>query len=384
MRTFPDINFVDTDTTRLVTALISGYEHIAERRLFPGDPVRMFILWVADIMVQERVIINETARQNVPRFAEGEFLDSLAEIFKDTERLPPVPAVTTLRFTVSAPQTSALIISEGTRVSIDGDVMFATTAPATVAIGELTAETPAVCITTEEDPKTGKQVTIGAKGNGFMPGQINQIVDLFQFFESVENTTVSAGGADVESDEAFYDRLRLSFETFSTAGPRGAYEYWAKTASARIVDVMPLSPTPGHADIRILLENGEFPDEEVKKLVLDTLTADKVRPFTDYVTVAAPDPVKFKLDFTYFIPRPSQDSATMIQREVNAAVKEYINWQTSKMGRDINPDRLIMLVKKAGAKRLVIRSPAFTVIRDSEVAVLDGAANVIYGGLEDE
>ncbi|MCL1788864.1 MAG: hypothetical protein FWG33_00725 [Oscillospiraceae bacterium] len=67
-RIFPEISFVDTNTERLVTALIRGYERIADRTLFPGDPVRLFILWIADIIIQERVIINESAKQNVPRY----------------------------------------------------------------------------------------------------------------------------------------------------------------------------------------------------------------------------------------------------------------------------------------------------------------------------
>ena len=46
----------------------------------------------------------------------------------------------------------------------------------------------------------------------------------------------SDGGADEESDAAFYERMRESVETFSTAGPLGAYEYYAKTASAAIAD----------------------------------------------------------------------------------------------------------------------------------------------------
>jgi|GEM_PF-3115295 len=37
-----------------------------------------------------------------------------------------------------------------------------------------------------------------------IPGQINQPIDVFPYYESVENITESAGGADRESDAAFY------------------------------------------------------------------------------------------------------------------------------------------------------------------------------------
>jgi phage-related baseplate assembly protein len=359
------------DTERLVTALIASYEQIAGRRLFPADPVRLFILWIADIIVQEGVIINESAKQNVPRYAEGEYLDSLAELFKDTERLQAVPARTTLRFSISAAQNNTVTIPPGTRVSV-GEIMFATVRAEIIMPDKTETDVPAVC------------TVDGAIGNGFLPGQISQIVDLFPFFDKVENITRSEGGADVETDAAFLDRLRWSMESFSTAGPLGAYVYWTKTASARITDVSPTSPTPGVAEIFILLENAEMPDEEMKQLVYNTLNADTVRPFTDKVVVSAPHPKKFKLDVTYYIPQPDQNSETVIRERIAAAVSEYIRWQTTKMGRDINPQRLIMLCKNAGAKRLVIRSPAFTLVQAHEVAVLDGEPNVQYGGLEVE
>jgi len=237
--------------------------------------------------------------------------------------------------------------------------------------GEIYADAPAVCL------------EVGAVGNGFVPGQIAQIVDVFPFFESVENVTISEGGADTETDEAFYERLRDSMETFSTAGPLGAYIYWAKTASTLIVDVMPTSPEPGVADIRILLENGGLPDDEIIGKVYNTINEDKTRPFTDFVQVSAPDLKPYDLDFTYYIPRPRANSAALIQAEVARALEEYKRWQSSKMGRDINPDVLTQLLRKAGAKRAVIRSPAFTVIEDTGVAVLR-SETVIYGGVEDE
>jgi len=370
-RHFPDISFVDTDTERLVNNLIIAYERFTGRTLFPADPARLFILWIADIIMQERVIIDTSAKQNVPRYAEGVYLDSLAEIFKDTERVQAQPARTTFRFYISAAQLSAQTIPRGTRVTVDGDITFATTEAAVVPPGELYADAPAIC------------QLVGEKGNRFVPGQITQIVDVFMFFDRVENITTSEGGADTEKDNAFYERLRDSMETFSTAGPLGAYIYWAKTASARIVDVKPTSPEPGVADIRVLLENGELPDTEIIKLVYDTVNADKTRPFTDFVQVSAPDLNPYSLDMTYFVPRPRENSAALIQAEIAKAIAEYKRWQSGKMGRDIVPDVLTKLIIKAGAKRVEIRSPTFTVVKDNAVAALE-SETIIYGGVEDE
>lgn len=380
---YPDISFVDTNTETLVNNLIMSYEAFTGRTLYPADPARLFILWIADIIMQERIIINESAKQNVPRYAQGDYLDSLAEIFKDTERLQAQPATTTLRFYISAVQPSAQVVPLGTRATINGEIIFETTETATIPPGELYADAAAKCITTEIDPVTGKEITIGAKGNGFVAGQISQIVDLFPFYEKVENITTTDGGADRETDEAFYERLRDSMEAFSTAGPFGAYVYWAKTASARITDVKPTSPEPGVVDIRILLENGEVPDEQMLQLVLDTVSADKVRPFTDYVQVSAPDIVNYNIDVTYYIPSQSESSTAIIQQNVKAALEDFKKWQSEKMGRDINPSKLSEMLMSAGIKRLEIRVPAFTQIEDNAVAILK-TENVIYGGVEDE
>jgi phage-related baseplate assembly protein len=370
-RNYPDISFVDKDTERLANNLIIAYEMFIGRTLYPADPARLFLLWIADIIMQERVIIDFSAKQNVPRYAEGEYLDSLAEIFKDTPRLEAQPARTTFRFHISAPQASAQTIPRGTRVTVDGEITFDTTEPVVVLPGELYADAPATC-----------QI-VGKIGNGFVPGQITQLVDVFPFFDCVENITTSEGGSDTETDEAFYERLSNSMETFSTAGPVGAYEYWAKTASSNIVDVKATSPEPGVADIRILLQGGELPNVETIQRVYDTLTAEKTRPFTDFVQVSAPDLVHYDIDLTYYIPLPRANGATLIQAEAAKAIQEYKNWQSGKMGRDINPDVLVRLLQQAGVKRAEIRSPAFTVIEDAAVAVLNNES-VIYGGIENE
>ena len=54
-RGYPDISFVDTDAAGIENALIQSYELFTGRTLYPADPARLFVLWVADIIIQERV-----------------------------------------------------------------------------------------------------------------------------------------------------------------------------------------------------------------------------------------------------------------------------------------------------------------------------------------
>ena len=104
-RKYPDIDFVETDTETIESNLIALYENFVQQvpgreryKVYPASPERLFISWVANIIVQQRVIINETAKKNVPRYADGEYLDSLAELFKDLERLPASPESAKFRF----------------------------------------------------------------------------------------------------------------------------------------------------------------------------------------------------------------------------------------------------------------------------------------------
>ena len=371
IREYPDIHFVDTDTETLVTALITSYEKFTGRTLYPADPARLFILWVADIIIQERVNIDFSARQNVPRYAEGEYLDSLAELFKDAYRLEPEKAKTTLRFTLSIPLEVATIVPAGTRVTVDGEIIFQTLQALTIPAGDLFGDVEAEC------------QTAGEIGNGFVPGQITQLIDIFPYFGSVENVSESDGGADEESDAAFYERMRESVETFSTAGPLGAYEYYAKSASALIVDVKATSPEPGEVDVRVLLSGGQLPGEEILKEVLDILNADKVRPLTDHVTVAAPETVPYDIDFTYWTQEGGAISDDKVAENIAAAVRTFKEWQGAKMGRDVNPSYLISLLMQAGAKRVKVRSPVDTVVPDNAVAVI-GETAVVNGGAENE
>ena len=90
-----DYKFVPTDAGDIVSALVTAYERITERALHPADPDMLFLRWVADVIVQERVLTNYAGNQNIPSRASGDNLDSLGELFYATERPQAQPAVCT-------------------------------------------------------------------------------------------------------------------------------------------------------------------------------------------------------------------------------------------------------------------------------------------------
>lgn len=376
-REYPDIEFVETDTETVENSMIALFELMYQemtgkkKKVYPASPERLFIAWAASIVIQQRIIINETAKKNVPRYANGKYLDSLGELFKDTFRLPEARANAVFRFHISEPQQQSVIVPQGTRINFDGEIVFSTTEELEIAAGDTYGDVLGECLTP------------GIVGNNIAAGQIKEIVDTYDFFWKVENITRTAGGADKESDQSYYERLRESMEGFSTAGPVGGYIYHVKSVSTAIADVTATSPEPGLVDIRVLLNGGEMPTEATMQEIQDALNASTVRPLTDRVIVSKPEEVPFSVDVTIYLPRYSQTSSTIIERDARSAVAAYIKWQTEKMGRDINPSRLHNFLMEAGLKRAEIRKPDFTVVPETSVARLTGET-VLNGGTEDE
>lgn len=378
-RTYPDIKFLETDTEIIESNMIALYEYLVKEntdrknyKCYPGSPERMFISWMAAIVVQQRILIEDTAKKNVPRYAEGEYLDSLAELFKDIERLPATPAVATFRCYISEAQEESVIVPQGTRITFDGTITFETVEELEIKVGNTYGDV------------TGQCQTPGTVGNDLAPGQVKEIVDVYAYYLKVENTTTTAGGAEEESDADYYERMRESTESFSTAGPVNSYIYHAKSVSAAVADVAATSPEPGKVDVRVLLQDSTQPSETVLEQIEEALNAEDVRPLTDVVTVSAPGTVEFEIDLTFYIERNSQASSSVIDTDTRAAVEEYISWQTSKMGRDINPSYLIQKIMAAGAKRVEVRKPVFTKIEETKVATLKRSTmQVLNGGVED-
>ena len=370
LRSLPEIVFVDADKEKIEAAVIGEYESITGRTLARGDPVRLFLLTIANIIILQMNAINETGKQNLLRYAKGDNLDHLGA-FMGVERTPAAAAMTTMRIRLSTARDVSTVIPEGTRFTAGDNVFFAFTADVLIPAGETEGSGEALCQQT------------GPAGNGYGIGTLTTLVDPVPYVAAVENTTVSEGGADEQDDDSYREDIHIAPESFSVAGPAGAYEYFAKRASALITDVSVTSPSPGEVEVRPLLTGGEIPGEELLDAVEDVLSADDVRPLTDHVKVLAPEKKEYAVKFTYYISRDNQAKAETIRQAVETAAEEFIAWQKEKLGRDINPSELIARIIRAGAKRVEVESPVYTKLDGTQAAISTGCT-AEYGGIEDE
>ena len=190
---------------------------------------------------------------------------------------------------------------------------------------------------------------------------------------------------DGEDDESLRERIRIAPESFSVAGPAKAYEFHARKAHPDIADVKILTPPdtePGHVEIYPLMKGGAMPDDSVLEAVRNICAADTVRPDTDYVTVKKPSAVTFTLNIDYWIDAGNSAVAVSLKQNIEQAIETWLVWQKSSLGRDINPSELTHRVIQAGAKRCVIHSPVFTVLKNSQTASCSQKL-INYMGLEE-
>ncbi|SHN77178.1 baseplate assembly protein [Desulfitobacterium chlororespirans] len=366
----PDVSFLEKDPQLIESDLLSYIQGKTDITLSNADPRRKFIQGLVLYIAQERNNLDYALKQNLLAYADGAFLDHSGEGAL-TPRLGDQAAVTTMELALEEDRVSVLIIEKGTRFLVGKNAFFATEETIAVPVGQHTVQIKAYC--TEK----------GGVGNGYLPGEITMLVQPLAWVKRVRNVTISAGGVDVEEDDPYAERIRIAPESFSVAGPEGAYEYWAKRASQDIGDVKVWSPSEGTVDIRVLLKNGELPAQEILDKVLAACSDKENRPLTDKVIVSAPEQVPYDISAQYWVLASNVTVLDSIQQKVERAFQEYLNWQRSKMGRDIDLSELITRLKQAGAHRVAVDSIMFVGIEKYQVAKEENVV-LSFGGLADE
>lgn len=364
-----DIDFVDISEAEVERKVFALYETITGRTLAAGDPVRLFILVIVNVIILLLNKLNYTGKQNLLKYSEGNSLDHLG-VLVGTTRLEASGASAVFQVTLSIAREQETIVPEGTRISPEKNIYFATVRDLIIPAGETTAQVTARCIVT------------GEVGNGYAPGEIRTIVDPIPYVASIVNISTSEGGADIETDDSLRERIFEAPEHYSCAGSEGAYAYHAKSVSNAVIDVEVYSPEPGVVQVIVLLVGGVIPENTVLDEIMEKLSARTVRPLTDQLFVIPPEPVNYDLNVRYWIHEDADPSE--VSKEVWEAVNEYKAWQRTKIGRDINPDELIYKMKRiSGVKRTKILSPEFTVLERTQVAQ-DIRTTVAMEGSEEE
>ncbi|WP_165009741.1 baseplate assembly protein [Neisseria yangbaofengii] len=342
------VKVVDDDLAKVLAETIADYEQRSGKTLQPAHIERLLINTYAYRETLVRQALNEAYRQQHPRFATGLMLDLCGDDV-NTPRLEASAARCTIRFQAALSGVQTAYIPVGTQVAA-GEVVFATTEAAELSATRRQADLQAVCTQS------------GTAGNGWSAGQISNLLTAFSDGLKVKaaNISVPAGGADTESDDAYRERILLAPESFSVAGPVGAYEYFARRVNPTICDVhvdnkktASGEPIGGQVQVTVLTKNG-LPSEELLREVGKALSHERVRPLCDTVTVSAPTAVDYALDaelvlFTGINPAEAVAAAEEAWATYEAGRRE-------QLGKDIVPLDIQTALKVAGVYDVVLHN----------------------------
>ena len=374
---YPEIDFIEKYTIEQLESDMIGW--FKEKRkeltgeditLAAADDRRILLQTGAYYIFQSYMYTDNAGKMGLLKYSSGDFLENLGAL-KHIYREEASGATTTIKWSIKEARTTATGIPEGTRVTAGDGIYFATSEYCEILPGKTSVEVKAAC------------TTAGSSGNDYGIGDIRTIVDPVPYIDTAENTTQPANGTDRESDESLRQRIYAAPAAYSTAGTTDSYKYHVRKFNPDVSDVSVVSPEPCVVQIRYLLEDGEIPGEESLESLKEYLSDPTVKPLTDKIEVMAPKLEPYNLEIKYFINASDRNRAFTIQTAVQSAIGEYKKWQRSKMGRDINPDELVQRAISAGAKRVEITSPTFSMVADDSVASL-GTETISYGGLEDD
>lgn len=353
----PNLQFVETDTEKIKQEVITTVEQQTGYTLAPADPRRIFLETLAYYIGLIEKQQDTTGKMNLLFFSKEDYLEHLAALL-DVERLPASFAGAKVKATLSTPLNYSVTIPAGIRITAGDEIYFSITSPIVIEQG------------TTEAQGTVKCTVAGTIGNGYVEGQINKIVDNLPFLVNIKNMETTTGGEDAEDDEALRERTRQAPESFSTAGPDGSYAFWTKTASPAIIDVAVYSPTPGVVHIRPLLEGGELPNGQLIEEIQKILNEKNRRPLTDKVEVSEPEQVEYNINVKYYINANDAEQENTLKAAVEKSIREdYVLWQKSALGRDIDPNQLVYFMRGAGAGRIEVTEPVYTeIIKDTSIS----------------
>jgi len=293
---------------------------------------------------------NQAIRQCLTHFSTGAMLEYLGGLV-GVKRAPASEAQCTIRFNLVDGH-NAVQLPAGVRVqSIDGSAIFVTAGAVDVAIGINSVDIAAIC------------QTAGTVGNNYEAGKISVILDPQPFVMTAANIDTTNGGADEETDDKLRGRINLALSSFSVAGPRGAYEYWAKTAHPTIVDVAVITTNPGEVTLYPLSAGGTLPSNEILAAVLSICDDEKIRPQNDTVLVDVPVVTDYAIEVEVTIYSGAVNSEVLAA--INSNLQAFKDERQNRLGMDVIRTQLIALsVIKDKVYSVNVISPAADIVAD--------------------
>lgn len=164
-------------------------------------------------------------------------------------------------------------------------------------------------------------------------------------------TAVPPVAAVMEQDDALRERTQMAMEGLSTAGPRNAYIFHARSADGRVADATAISPAPAEVVVTVQSALGDgTADAELLDLVKTYLSDDDRRPVADRLTVQSAVVLPYTVTAVLYLISTGPESEP-IRAEAERRLGELVNTRR-RLGQEVNRSALDAALHINGVKRV--------------------------------
>ncbi|EJI9010414.1 baseplate J/gp47 family protein [Escherichia albertii] len=179
-----------------------------------------------------------------------------------------------------------------------------------------------------------------------------------------DDSTVPPSPAVYEDDDAFRERIQLSWARLSTAGAKNAYHYFAQSADPDVLDVKAYGPETHAQEGRVFLYvlsrtgDGTAPQPLLDK-VAEAVNDDEIRPLTDFVSVRSAEIVTY--DVVADIHIPYGLDGELVMESARQALQKYTD-SVHRIGSVAARSGIDGALHQSGVITVVLHSPPADIV----------------------
>ena len=320
-----------------IKELFKSYLTDKEISLLESDNYSALLETLAYRELLLRARINSSVKAMLLPFSSGSDLDNIVAIY-GIERLKGEKPTAQSEFTLSMPRSSDTYLPKGLILRSENGKQATLKSETIIRANELKA---VGTIVLDEFVKTSKE-------------KCEYIQTPLPFVLKTKQLSEFEGGAERESDDRLRERAVLSLERFSTAGSAKAYTYQTLSANAKVLECSVLNG--GAGVVQIYLKTTDM-SEETRADVESFLSAEKVRPLTDNLSVLNATKIDVKVIATLEL------TDMLFQDEIAKSISALPT--SLSLGEDLNLSYIYKNLHTNGVYRVSLKEP----LNDKKISV---------------
>ncbi|RON61593.1 baseplate assembly protein [Pseudomonas fluorescens] len=159
----------------------------------------------------------------------------------------------------------------------------------------------------------------------------------------------------MESDDSLRERAQMAWEGLSTAGPRNAYIFHARSADGQVADATAESPAPAEAVVTVQSVLG---DGSASKALLDKVKAylsdDDRRPLADRLTVQSAQILNYQIKARIY-PLSSGPETELVLAAAHAQLLKFVH-QRRRLALEVSESIVHSALHVEGVRKVMLEN----------------------------